>query len=192
MKIEKPIVIELYELWNQIKARFSIVSPQPKSFTLSKTVQPITSFDSPKLDVIDLSDATSIAAAGTDTQTLQPPSGKIYIVRNFQYNALDPAGSGAGTHELVVFNGIAQTVQNRSARIAATFGNPIEVGFANGFVGDSSESPSTQTEQRFICTAGLRCNHNYPIEFLYKNNTDVAQAGTRTLKLLVEILNEGL
>ena len=37
--------VEIYTLWDRLKKRFSIVKPQPKSFILKDTVQPITSVD---------------------------------------------------------------------------------------------------------------------------------------------------
>ena len=40
-------VVEIYTLWDRLKQRFSIVRPQPKSFVLKDTVQPVTSVDFP-------------------------------------------------------------------------------------------------------------------------------------------------
>ena len=50
-----------------------------------------------KLKTVDLSDDTTIAPAGQNTQTLQPADGKIYEVIGIYVSIPDPAGSGAGT-----------------------------------------------------------------------------------------------
>ena len=136
-----------------------------------------------KLSHSDLSDNTAVAAAGSNTQTLTPVAGKIYVIRNIFYNAADPAGSGAGTHTLS-----CRQVYVSSDRvlfeITATTGNDIKITQV-AFVGDSSEAPSNAREQALLQKGGqLWASNSYPLKFTYTNNTDVQQAQTRTLEIL--------
>lgn len=188
MKVEKPIVIELYELWNAIKSRFSIVSPQPKSFTLKKTVQPVTSLDGVTLEIFDLSDDTSVSSAGgTNTQTLQAPTGFIYQVIDIGYSAPDPAGSGSGSHKLTFKY---RTAQDDLGYVNSAFGNAVGIS-NNGFEGSTSEYPASATDQLLLMRSYVYVSNLVPIDFLYTNSTNVAQAGTRALKIVVKKFPEG-
>jgi len=142
-----------------------------------------------KLKHISLTDDTSVIATGTNTQTLTPPTGKIYIIRMIYYHAPDPAGSSAGTHELTIQR-IMVTTARRLAFLRSTTGNAI---YYNDLVmnADSSEIPTSVQEQFLLNIGGLIvASNSYPIQFKYDNDTDVAQAGTRTLEILVEEHNE--
>jgi len=184
MKEEKPIVIELYELWNQLKARFDIVSPQPKSFTLNKRVVPITSLDGVKLKVIDLSDDTQVnSGSASNTQTLIPPEGYIYEVVALKIIIPDPVGSTSGSHTLDIhISGVDQVLY-----CSSTSGTSIYYKMSEGW-GGTSKKPAFPYSVTFLETIVL--NHDIPLTFVYINGTDANQVGTRTIKVLVKEIPE--
>jgi len=186
-KKEQPIVIELYELWNSLKARFSIVSPQPKSFTLNKVVTPVTSIDGITLDLVDLSDGTSIAAAGSDVQLLQPAKGYVYKILDIFYDAPDPAGSASGIHYLTILPN-KMSASHKSMQTVADFGNAVKVDLY-ALSSNKTNYPST-TRDFCLIMDFLLASYDQPLKFLYNNGTDVAQAGTRTLEILVKQIPE--
>jgi len=190
MKIEKPIIIELYELWNAFKSRFSIISPQPKSFELSRRVVPVTSLDGETIELIDLSDDTSVAAAGAITVQLQPPKGFLYEVIYIYYRANDPAGSAAGTHKVnFTYSGVSTTSPSIVCR--GTTGTTIYI-TSYALIGDSAETPPSATQQFELIACGrLIASNSLPIDIEYHNDTDVAQAGTRTCEIVVRKRPEG-
>jgi len=143
-----------------------------------------------KLKIIDLSNAISVAHTnGTNTQTLKPSAGNIYIIRSLYYYAADPVGSSAGTHqvEFILTDGSLTIYTNK---IKATTGNDISLDPKNGFIGDSLEVPVAATDQLRQIHGYLWCSNSIYYEILYTNNTDVAQAGTRTCRILVEEIPE--
>lgn len=146
-----------------------------------------------KIALIDLSDDTSVAAAGNNTQTLQAPAGKIYQVIGIEYLAPAPIGAGAGEHTLTIYSAIGtDSQQTKMAVLNTVFGSTLAIGFTNNFVAATVESPSVALEQRAVCTDILWCSHTYTIHFKYDNDTDVAQTGTRTLNILVKVFDEVL
>ena len=188
MKEEKPIVIELYELWNQLKARFDIVSPQPKSFTLSKKVQPITSLDGAKLKLIDLSDDTQVNSGGsTNTQILTPPSGFIYEVVSLAMNFPDPVGSTVNNHSInVTLADISLADISQVMYASSNTGSLIYYKISEGLIG-TSKKPAFPYNVTFLDSIVL--NSDVVLTFVYTNNTDAHQTGTRTIKVVVrEIL----
>jgi len=140
--------------------------------------------------LIDLTTDSSVASGGgTDTVTLQPDEGYIYKVRSIFIDIPDPAGSGANNHVLSCLLGGETASTYKHFFIASDFGNDITVYGMNGFIG-TSESPSGASEQHSIIYHDLICSNSYPLDLLYKNNTDVNQTGTRTVKFLVEEIPE--
>lgn len=187
---EKPIVIELYELWNNIKARFNIISPQPKSFILRKEVIPVISLDGYTIEYVDLSDDTQVNSGGAvNLQELKPPDGFVYDVIDIRCSILDPNGGGAstsGTHSLDIrFPGNV----SKMARIIGNFGTDIKIDYS-GFTGDT-EAPSVAGDQYRMIHQWLYASHSQPLEFNYTNSTDKHQTATRVLQIWVKKRPEG-
>ena len=193
MKKEE-IVIELYELWNQFKARFNIISPQPKSFLLSKTVVPVTSVDGVKLKVVDLTSTTDVASMGTGVYTLQPTEGYIWKIKLVNVYIPDPAGSGAGATEfqLKAKNAAdcASTGSNYLIYIASDFGTATQIGY-NQLVTGTSKVPGAASDQMTMLTS-LIVSHAHPMEIRYYNGTDVNQAADIEIIFWVEETPERL
>jgi len=194
-KKEKPIVIELYELWNSFKARFDIVSPQPKSFTLNKVVHPVTCLDGPNIKFLVLSDDTEVAATtGVVHMLLQPPVGFIYKVLNISIGISVPSGGSSGTHEMY----IAYTDGTNISPIAymtSAFGAVIQASVNAASAGmfiAGAEHPDDPTAQHDILTKSIMCSHDCYVDFKYSNKTDAAQTGTRTLIIVVAQIPEGV
>lgn len=142
-----------------------------------------------KYKLIDLSNDDTVAPSGEETQTLQPPQGKIYIVRLWRYYAGDPAGSGSGTHELRVKQGdlyYCNIKSNTGAEVSVN----VNLGDMLSFNGDNRESPSDDVGQRGMITSFIRATYDRPVSFIYYNDTDVNQAANRTLNVFVEEIAE--
>lgn len=142
-----------------------------------------------KLTLVDLSDDTTIAPAGDDTQTLQAPAGKVYEIVAWVYDGPDPIGSGAGTHTLKAFY-TTFTETYIIVQLTATTGNDLNVAMSQGLFGDSSEAPTNIREQITVLNHNWPVSNTYTISFKYDNDTDVNQTGTRTLKILVKEYSE--
>ena len=138
---------------------------------------------------MDLSDNTGVNAGNSNTQTLTPPTGKIYTMAMIYYHAPDPAGSSSGTHDLTIKR-VYVSIARQLAIIKATTGNDVTVGSNTLWSGDSNEQPSNVELQYALTHGGLIASNSYPIQFIYNNDTDVAQAGTRTCEILVREYNE--
>lgn len=142
------------------------------------------------IEVIDLTDDASVSSGGgINTQSLQPPVGYIYEVIDIGYNAPIPGGGGSGTHELFAkYRGEYSDV----IRIIAGFGSVVRID-ANGFIQTGgSELPSTSTQQyEHMRNEIIHASNSVPFDFIYTNDTDVAQAGTRELTVVVKKYHEG-
>jgi len=183
MENEKPIIIELYELWNMIKKRFAIVAPQPKSFTLRKEVVPVLSMDGHKLFKLDLTTDDNVAPGAYDSIFLTPPDGYYYIIRNIYFHAPNPVGSSAGSHGLYVYD-----VYSYNMAVTNTFGSDARIRQFQ-FSGNV-EIPGNSQQQFDLITGALVSPGNDPLDFRYCNNTNAMQDGTRRLVLYVEQVKE--
>lgn len=143
-----------------------------------------------KLDMIDLSDGTQVNSGGSDnTQTLQPPDGKIYQVIGIIYNAPDPTGSAANDHRLYVRNKYIGHAYNL-IYIASNTGTAIQIRH-EGFSGSTKVPTGVDNQYRLIRGGDIISSYSQPVEFYYINNTDVNQTGTRICKILVKEFDEG-
>ncbi len=146
-----------------------------------------------KFEIFDLDDDTNvIATTGTHVITFTPPVGFVYEVTDIEYSAQDPASGGAstsGTHRLDV----TQTGKvSILFRLVGTFGNAIAVTNAYGFEGDSLENPGNIAQQYERMHSTIILSNSHPAVFTYSNLTDVAQAGTRRLRMSVKIYREAI
>lgn len=142
-----------------------------------------------KIIQIDLSDDTLVTHAPTSTTaTLQPPKGFVYQVLNIYCLIPIPAGGTAGTHRLT------QRYQNQHTAsflgyLDSVFGTTIVIiGYS---MNATTEVPSgSRNQEEFI--RFLKCTHDQPIDFIYKNSTDADQVGTRTLVITVMKYREAI
>jgi len=135
---------------------------------------------------VDLTtDATVTHGPTTEQMRLTPPKGFAYQVIAWQIDIPDPAGSSSGTHVLTCYHSNANAIDNRLFMATGNTGNKINVGRYFQMVADS-ESPTQNVDQAAILRDACWCTNDFPILFEYENKTDVDQAGTRTLKLLVK------
>lgn len=143
-----------------------------------------------KLKLIDLSDDTSVTSAGgTNTQTLQPPQGKIYHVIYWIYLANSPGGTANGTHQFAAYpQNIDDTINN--IYIKSEHDSYLRIN-NNGFnmTGNTVAYP-TSVNGGLTLQNNIWASYDQPWDFLYQNDTDVNQTGTRTLKFLVQEFNE--
>jgi len=132
---------------------------------------------------VDLSDDTLVThGPTTNTVTLRPPKGWIYEVIDLGYEALDPIGSGAGTHQ--IYGTYADSFSD-VFRVVSNTGTDIYIS-VSGFFG-TTDSPAAIANQLEIMHKGvIKASYDVPFEFRYTNSTDVDKTGTRTCKLIVK------
>jgi hypothetical protein len=89
-------IVEIYTLWDRLKKRFSIVKPQPKSFSLNDTVQPVTSVDFPLTVTKLLTGMTSVSSNGYKAVHVVPAG------KRWEVHAIDLWQTG-GTFDCIAF-----------------------------------------------------------------------------------------
>jgi hypothetical protein len=144
-----------------------------------------------KLKLIDLTNDDTVASGGgTNTQTLRPDKGKIYVICSVAYEA--PAiALATGEHKLEI-NITNGTLLDEYGQITGTDGATFLINSKAGFIG-STEAPSGLDEQLdFIRRQQFLVNYDNYITFVYTNNSDTNQTGTRTLWLLVKEYKESV
>ena len=142
--------------------------------------------------LIDLSDDTTIAPAGTNTQQLQPPVGQCYKLLHTEVNIPDPSGSTTGDHELRCFQNGQGESTSAYWRALSNTGNTINTNTMGW--GVDSESPANARDMFMVLGNLIECWATYdnPLDYKYTNDTDVNQTGTRTIKILVAVYRNAL
>lgn len=139
------------------------------------------------IKLIDLSDDTTVASGGgTNTQTLQPPDGQIYKIKGLKIFIPDPSGSTSNDHSLEI-----QNINLNEIYISATSntGSAIQIRPYAGIT-STSKRPSEIEQQYPMIFEYMLCNNTNYIEFVYVNNTDVNQTGTREIYVIVEVYKD--
>ena len=144
--------------------------------------------DNYTIEVVDLSDATAVNAAASNTQLLQPPVGFVYEVIDVGYSAANPAGSGSGTHQIYMeFQGALSDM----IRVKGNFGSAVEIA-VSGFIGNNNETPAAIADQMRMMHHELFASNSVPLDCTYTNNTDVQKTGTRSLIFVVKKYREAV
>ena len=141
------------------------------------------------LKIIDLSSSEEVAAAGNDLQLLTPPKGQMYKIKDIYYLSADPAGSSSGNQYIDI--GLVGFSDRNYIIVISNFGSAIFIK-NSGLVGDTEVPSSGTIVNELIRSGQMVCSNSIPMEFYYKNATDVSKTGTRTLEILVEIYKEVL
>lgn len=140
-----------------------------------------------KLKLIDLTDDTTVTSAGgTNTQTLQPPVGKIYEIVKIWFD-MPVVGGTINTHTLK--GSYVNSGATLFAFFSATSDHDQNIDTYYGeFSANGTELPSGASNQYQVSHAqfNLFCNYDNPIYFYYVNDTDANQTGTRVIKVLVK------
>lgn len=143
-----------------------------------------------KVTLVDLSDDTTVTASGgINTQTLQPPAGKIYEIMQVHYSA--PGTSTSGDHNLeITFNDGA--ADRRIGFLETAYGNNLKIEYST-FIAGGTKEPANAREQVHLFTGGmLIASNDHPLKFIYTNDTGVNQTGTRVLALIVREIIEAI
>ena len=176
MTAKKEIVIELYDLWNSIKDRFNIVSPQPKSFILNTRVNPVFIIDSGETKLDNTPTTASLAAAAHEDVLLRPAAGKRAKLGYITFNAAAPAGAGSGNHEFSVF------ITDGTTEVAVIQMDCIHSDLLN-FTRDSSTDTGVRPDglDRPILSTlfNMVFTHDVWLIARYFNDTDVATTRER-------------
>ena len=143
-----------------------------------------------KLVKVDLTDNTSVAdSGGTNTQTLQPPVGKIYQVVDIIYKCPSPGGTSSGTHEINIFHPDTKIGDYYSGvRGKSAHGDAIAIHKAC-VTATTQEVPSSEREQ-WHQIRNIICSNEYEVSFEYTNDTDVANAQNRQCYVLAKEFSE--
>ena len=137
---------------------------------------------------LSLDDTSTVAASGTALVLIQPPRGQIYKVISVDFKALDPAGSGSGTHKLMG----RWTSGNDIYLFSLTANTGSNMYIAYGAFDATTEVPSTAPEQLKILTDTIWASYDEPFKLAYTNSTDVQQAQDREIDVLVLVYKECL
>jgi len=140
------------------------------------------------LKMIDLSDDTTVASGGgSDTQTLQPPQGQIYKIIELSVDIPDPVGSSANYHRLSI--GYQNfTDSNDIIFIQGNFGTDIRI--YNGGLGGDVVYPADDNNQLPLKRTMIYASYTEPLDFVYTNNTDVNQTGTRKIEIMTAVYKD--
>jgi len=139
------------------------------------------------LKYLDLTTTDAVAASADDNIEITPPDGQIYELIDLSVNIPDPAGSSAGTHTLTIATlGIFSTLNGKLSGKSTT-GNYIKMGDYYGITADNSELPSDTSDQLNWFNGKIWASPSYTMKIRYSNDTDVQQAGTRTMKFLFKV-----
>jgi len=142
-----------------------------------------------KIKRIDLTnDATVAHTGGTETQTLQPDVGFVYEIIDIYIDIPYSVGDTAGTHELSI------KYQNQTEELSfikSAFNNKLTVG-TNGYYGSDTESPTAMSDQLNIMRHSIAVSHDQPLDFVYTNDLDADNTGTRAIEILVKQYREAV
>lgn len=142
----------------------------------------------PKLKVIDLTSSSTVAHGATGNYLVQPDEGHIWKFKQIMMFIPDPVGSTAGTHSITLApNLVADKTsngQNYFFYISSDTGTAIIMGCNEKTMGTSAR-PSATTDQH-LQILSLIVNHEHPLVFKYRNNTDTDQTSDIEIILWVE------
>jgi hypothetical protein len=142
------------------------------------------------MEVLDYSQTGVVSAGATETVTIQPPPGIIYVLRNLYFHVRAiTLGGGLVNHYFYCRNN--GSVSNYIIMISK---DDTQMLFYNGEITADSSSPSTTSEIFNIATDGrIKCDYNTPLELVYDNTESAAnQTNTRSYFITVEKVGRAL
>ena len=143
-----------------------------------------------KLRVHNLNDDTQVNAGGnTNTQKIEPVAGTIEKVAAI-HMVIPAIGGASGNQSMAIKLNADATYTFTVAELIGANGGAIYITKSN-FVGDT-ESPSSGPEQLKLILDGMIGNNDYNMSFVYRNDSDVNQTGTRVLQVLTKVYKEVL
>ena len=135
-----------------------------------------------KIELVDLTSTGTIAPAGTDAITLQPPEGYAYQILDMNLRASLPAGGSSGTHE---FKGRITGNYHDEFWVIAAFNSVVYIA-PYDFNGPDTERPTAIGQQFPTIHETMYCTNDNPLVITYTNDTDVDQTGSRTVIVIVK------
>ena len=150
---------------------------------------PIGRLNNYTLEILDIDDDTTVTHAPTSiTNALTPPPGFVYEILSLSVSIPDPAGSAAGTHSLLIQPAGAASNQ-RIFKIDANTGSTIVCKYNQWTA--TTVNPGAAAQQ-FTQLSACIASFDVPLNFVYTNSTDVDQAGTRAIQMLVKKYREAV
>jgi len=141
------------------------------------------------LKYVDISTDDTVAAAAIDDIEITPPKGLMYVIAGVEVSIPDPSGSSSGSHNLYFYNKFFSYLSTYFDATSNT-GNAIYIQNDGGIVADT-ENPTSFSEQLHAILGGRSLvNNDYPLVVRYRNQTDVAQTGTRAVKIMFKVYKE--
>lgn len=144
-----------------------------------------------RLELISLTTADAVAAAGEDIIQLKPDVGFLYEVIGLMARIPDPVGSGAGDHQLEIFRNGREHANDEYITITSNTGVDIVIRDSVGFQG-TTEAPSATAQQYDMMHSVMWASNANPLDFKYDNDTDVEQSGTRNIMVYVKKWREAI
>jgi hypothetical protein len=141
-----------------------------------------------KLKFIDLSNDTQVnSGGGTNTQTLQPPTGKIYQIAHID-GSWPAIGGATGNHQLIG-NLTDGTINTKIMQLIGTDGALFSITESYGFAANT-ELPGNITEQYKLMHESIFLSNTYYLDLIYTNSSDTNQTGTRAIYIYYKEFDE--
>jgi hypothetical protein len=143
-----------------------------------------TSFvERPIIKALTLSESGTVGTGTYSDVILKAPSGYYYNIIGMYLNAVNPAGSGSGSHYFMLRNN-STAIEHLKGE--STFGNALQWAF-NGFTVVTTKTPNDDT-RLFEVLKRLKIGDTVAteMEIRYYNLTDVDQVTQRDITFLVE------
>jgi len=145
------------------------------------------------LKFIDLSSTDTVNSSGaTDYARITPPDGQIYQIKDIQYYAADPSGSGSGTHKVLIYHEATvcqYELYHKLIEVLGNSGTNIGIGYGGGIgiLAGTTKLPDSDEESYSVINGGIWFNNNNPVDIKYTNSTDVNQTEKRTCNVVVAV-----
>jgi len=140
---------------------------------------------------------TSTVTAGTGAiNTITPPKGEIWVIRNIGVSVASAGGTTTGNHSVRFFydaTDITDLDNDISLYLVqGAHDSAIQIDYFR-MIGNDSEKPENQVEQvNALFMGGMIATNSIPIDIIYWNGTDGDQANDIYINVVVEIYKEVL
>lgn len=127
---------------------------------------------------VDSIESTSVFPGTIRTIEFTPPAGYIWNIVAMYLSAPVPVGGFAGEHKYTIQTGNIFIVEGKS-----DFMNILRWDYSHWSNADSHQPADDITTLQAILST--KYSHEIPIKILYTNNTDIANLGSRVIRLYI-------
>jgi len=147
--------------------------------------EPIIAKEAVKFAFSTIENTSTLVAGATETVEVSPPSGVVYQLLQARLQVSAPPGATTGSHKMVILS-----IDGSSNHIDLVSTYNVGILFRSSHVDTATKYyPSDDAALLHALTLVYGTNSR-PIVVQYKNHTDADQTNTRTIKLVMKILDE--